>query len=1566
MPQDDPMAGLARLLPGLKADRRTAAADLDVLAGKIEAAKIEGRKAEAGDAGVLTARPQDAFSVLAMAGIGPAADLRGLAPSRVAGPFIDLDGRRLLIDVFEAGKLTPITPKGQAAPLMLVSGGSARRTRDQVSITIDAGTVWIAAGLFSNKAPADGWAGLPVRRGTARFAAAAASGTAIAAPPKGEIVLELGYEPDPANTCPDAAITAPAKLTITIDGGKATVKLAGGEARFGGTTHTVAPTEKVVWNAAENGLWFPADIKPEAIDAAAIDWRVASFDAGFRIARGGWLIPVVVNAAPQTLPQASTSGHWCFALKGDPRVGWAGLDGRVRITDPTLLIGQGIFMLVDRNAAADPGAVTRFDLWALGAGIAGRQSVTATLAAAGAVVIGCAGAGRHFAMAEARVAERLACPRDHAGRPVTTRPVTAMVMIAEEAGRLQADLIATGFAGDPPGSLRLVVENAVLATGLPALYRVSGTVDADGVIRAGTLDLVFGLLNWLPTLPDPYVSSCAGGLPLPQAGAAASGGVLRAAVSWSGDGPPALAFAGDLPPPLLGCDNPSKPDQRPARLPDRELTGQTAQGTGLRGKTEQAVWERARRAAEGFQGNESWPKARATFADRVGTLGRRPGVSLLDVSTRRHQIGVAFDTRVDQPLTHAVPQPGTVAEIDGLRFKTGLRVFALPQIQWEPVRTLDADQDLVTLGWFPTPLASASDGGPAMIRGAAKLRPAIPDLALEEMVAGFGSGDPLEVLTTLPFGMMAKIEMKGAADADAAADTATMLRPRFDRGGPLEGGHQLSLRAGTPTAAPPRQSASFRGLATQTPNGVDLASGAPLNISVLGATAGPEGAVEAMFNNEFTLFRPRVPVTRLDLSGYGSSTFSDWGNPFAAFAEAAKVQFQVMVGRTALEVVKFVSVIYPWGIRATRTVTIERRGGGGVLRRDSGWQAASAGLFDFRHVPAGGGAPVSPDYEVHPGLIRGIYDVARIRPSDRPAIDLPSGGKVLPMYFDAVAEIGTDVAHARTPVRGMLGWLHLLPVGDPIAPADLDQLLRVYGPAGGPIEVSLPLDASGFRMRLKRIEAAPAWNGPHPAIVGALRGAPQFGAGNGAWSVAAFPGPAHPDQPGEAVAAPDGVAVLRAGEAGTPLADRIRVPAPSPLLTFQDPQDLFSGASPRADYAFVQTTPTHALAFRRPRIQIGSSDITAGLPALFADVFARTTGAGVFPHPDAAIPLGGAGSHRLRVNPANGRFRLMPPVAMAPGPVQIVLSDDVDAGSRIDYAASSITLAIEEDSWSLTMPRVKVWTDILGLTDVTGMQADIIGGSTLRPKLTAINSLMHPVLEDIMTFLPGFSSRPEIAPIDLAATNLKYKVKLKTVAEKEVKLGPLDLKVGAVFEAGTDEVDIPPDLLPPGSPPTESKVEFVGGGISVALEGESPTKPWKVVYGAEFSLGGKTYMPQLTTDPSGGGAVVGSFSKASFELKAYIGIGVGGKLGPFKAEASVGIGPVIVYEGDWGFGGFVFFDAKVDVKIVTVGVYGEFSLMIVKKADGDYAAYEGEVGIYVKIMFFSIKASIGFSKEDKI
>ncbi|MEN2989689.1 hypothetical protein WG926_15340 [Tistrella sp. BH-R2-4] len=1562
MPTADFKAGLSLAILGLTPDKRTAATDIEAL-----------RRAAADD---LPIRASDAFLDLAVVGLGPAADSLAFKPSRIIGPFRDPAGGRFLFDVFDPATLTPITPKGQTQPILLVSSGSARQLRGEVSFRFGAGSIWLAAGLFSAKAPADGYAGLRITGGNARFKAAGPVGTTIAAPPVGQITLDLDAPPMPADPCQDAVITPPAKLVITIDGGTVTVALDGGGADLAGTHFAFDPADRVVWSPDDRGLWFTTTVTPAVVDAKAIDWRVAEIDGRFTVARAGWLLPVATGTAPQSLPEASGAGHWLMALRGAARVRWSGLDGGVAITDPRLTIGAGRFLLTDRDARADAGSAMRLGLWPLmpGAG-PGRQPLVVDLPAAPMVVIGCVGHDRHIAATIGVVGGVLSRPVDHRGRPVAMAPTQVVAMVTRMGDDTRIDLAGTAAAGAAAGDLRLVVENALLHVTPPLLQRLAGVIDAQGDIAEGTLDLIFGVANWLPTLPDPYVSSCfhqSGRMPGAAAGTAAGAAAtpMKASCHWAMDAAATVGFSATLDLPALACNPASQGGSRPYPKPSRDqqppLPGQTAAGTGLRGRDEAAAWAAARKRAHGAGTPDNRSKAENAWVSNTGDISRRAGVALLDVSTARHQIGVEFEA-ARPVLTHADPLGQNGFMLDGLRVKTRLRVFALPQIQWEPVRTLDADQDLMTLGYFPTPLASASDGGRAVIAGRqAVLRVAIPDLALDDLVAGFEAGDPLDILTTLPFGIRARLALKPAADGASAADTARFTRPRFDHGQPLTGGLQLTLRAGTPTATAPRESAGFQGIATQTANGVDLASGAPLNISVLGATLGPDAAVEAMFNNEFTLHKPRVPVTRLDLSGYGSSSFSDWGNPFAAFAEAAKVQFQVMVGRTALEVVKFVSVIYPWGIRATRTVTIERQGGGGVLRRDSGWQAASAGLFDFRRQPAGGGAAIATPYDIHPGLIRGLYDVGRIRPADRPSIGLPGGGRVQPMYFDCTALIGTNAADTRTPARGMLGYLHLEPVGAPISPDDLDQLLATYGAPGGPVDVSLPLDTTGFRCRIRRIEAAPSRDAGSPVVVGALRGTPHFGSGNGAWSVAAFPGPGDLATPPDAAPVADGVAILRAGEAGVPQNDRVHVPAPAAVIRFQDPRDLFAGAAPLVDYAFIQTTPTHSFAFRRPQIGIGGHDITAGLPALLADVFARSGASGIFPPPDATITLGGAGSYRLRVNPANGLFRLMPPVAMVPGALQIMLSDDADASTRIDYGESAITLTIDEAAWSLDMPRLKLWTDMLGLTDVTGMRASIIGGSHQTPRLVDIASLMHPVLDAILTFLPGFTGRPDVAPIDLAATNVKYKAKLKTVAEKEVELGPLHLKVGAVFEAGTDEVDIPPDLLPPGSPATEAEVSFVGGGISLGLDGSIPLTPWMVVYGAEFGLGGKTYMPSLTSGPGGGTAITGTFSKASFELKAYIGFGLGGRIGPFKAEVSVGIGPIIVYEGDWGFGGFVFFDAKVDLKVITVGVYGEFSLMIVKKADADYAKYEGEVGIYAKVLFFSIKVSVGISHENEI
>ena len=181
-------------------------------------------------------------------------------------------------------------------------------------------------------------------------------------------------------------------------------------------------------------------------------------------------------------------------------------------------------------------------------------------------------------------------------------------------------------------------------------------------------------------------------------------------------------------------------------------------------------------------------------------------------------------------------------------------------------------------------------------------------------------------------------------------------------------------------------------------NGVDLVSGAPLGLSVLGDTKPDPGDVETVFNQDMAA-NPKVPVTRIDLSGYGGSNFSDWNDPFAAFAATAKVQFELMIARTALEVVKVNTVLHPWGIRVTRSVTIERRPGGGMIRRDSGWQAFTPGIFDYRYFDSAVNDIVVAPYGSTPGFSAGCSTSAIS--GRHPAQTSRRGWTLVPYYFDA-------------------------------------------------------------------------------------------------------------------------------------------------------------------------------------------------------------------------------------------------------------------------------------------------------------------------------------------------------------------------------------------------------------------------------------------------------------------------------------------------------------------------------------------------------------------------------------
>ena len=875
-----------------------------------------------------------------------------------------------------------------------------------------------------------------------------------------------------------------------------------------------------------------------------------------------------------------------------------------------------------------------------------------------------------------------------------------------------------------------------------------------------------------------------------------------------------------------------------------------------------------------------------------------------------------------------------------------MRVVMLPQTQWEPVRTLDADQDIMTMGWFPTPLASATDGGASQIgTRSQRLMPVIPQDALDGTLRAFRDGVPVGVRTTLPFGLIAAIGLQPHDTPQRRADRYALTRPRFPDEDSVGGLHVTAhAEGGRPDLG--GVSPTFHGRMRQLLNGVDLVTGADLGISVLGETLQPAGSVERVFNDDMAA-RPRVPVTRVDLSGYGGSNFSDWNNPFAAFAETAKVQFHLMIGRTALEVIKVNSVLHPWGVRVTRSVTIERRPGGGVIRRDSGWQAFTPGIFDYRYFDPGVNDIVVAPYRFDAGVFRGLFNVRNIRPA--PGQVFANGTATLvPYYFDA--DVALDGAPGRIPSVGVLGYLQVEPNGVPAAEAALRALVQAQGPIGGPVDTWMDFGGSGLPFRARRVEVGLALDAGNPLFVATVRGMPKLPT-TGAWSVVTRPAASVPPGGGEAVPVAEnrGVPVIRRYPVRYNAGDDTVFSEP-PLVgaagdyRFADAADLLTPAAPANDYALLQSTPTHAFLFPRPAVPAtGPPRIESTARPALADILSRTTSKGAFPPPGNTIELA-AGSVHFAVG-ATGKLALSAPISVVGHPTPLRLAGTPGHGSSLFYDTAALRLELFEERWEAEFTGLRVWSDIVGLNRLTGSELHIVGSTERRPQIAELKSLLLQEIEDILRYIPIFGMRGTQGPIDLAATNAKHELKL-------------DLKVGTT---------IPPSSVsfPAGSGiklklfvKQSTSIDLATSGLrasatfGASLEGRVPL--FSVGVAAVFLIVSGQVTFSITS-------LAGTVTSEKLELTAFVGIGIAGEIGPFKAEAFLGIGFLLSYDfvtDQTRYGGLVALEASVDLVIVKVQIRAELKGVVYDDAGVTKCDYGGSVKVQVDLfLIFSISAT---------
>lgn len=1294
----------------------------------------------------------------------------GRARDATHGPFVDDLGREWWVDTY-VDDLPFITFAREAhgAPLLLIPDESAFRSEERVELA--AGTVWIAAGLFSSKAPA-GFVGFRINGGTLSLDGPTHGSNPILLHPQGSITLELDLVA-PVETGPAGnGCTLPAQATIRVSpGGIDLVESDDLSIELDGSTHTLHRNpEPPRFEPALRSVYIPYAVEAETFVPNGPPSSLYTLDGDGEIEDGGWTIPVT-HAGHFELGDASGIGAAALTVTGGLTASWRGLDGGpIRFRRTLAEVSPGLVTIVS------PAAETRrhtasIALWDE-MSTPRRSSLNVRFQKPSPLVLLRSTLGVEQIVATASVMTHVDRPLYASGRrPGVTRPDTSVRWLQDGNGR-RVQIVAPSRPVSSTVMLRpqvmsLAISNALLRTSpIDALF-MSGRLAEDAGVSAGALVFVYQLHDVLPILPDPYAANV--DIRTSSSRAVTTAGLL-ARVQWASPSTPQLTLAAAAPRDIGERLSDLLPMPLPATSPrsDESLTA--------------GLYE--------------------LFDRSVGSLAAG-AVRLLDLSSHADQLGVALTLSAGTTRVLRAPEV-TIQDLHLATPGVNVRVLMQPQVQWEPVITPQPSPDPA----FPGTLYSVDDGGPGLIgANTVRLVPIAPVPVAEEIVHALESGEVSgAALFTLPFGIKAVATMPGRRlPGTTHASTLRLRRPTF---GALTGGRHFRLAA----TFVPNDGRSIPGAAVQLSNA--SAGGASVRMSVLdSAKAGPGFSTGAQFN---ATFKPGgtaegVPISAIDLSGYGESGVSLWTyeNPQAG-AAIVEVRFDVLNGRTAYEVVQEMSVCWPSEAIFVRTITMERKGDARVIRSDSGWTEAAPGTF---RLPGFDGV-------FHPGAIKGYHNITQIREVGALVEPLP-GVIFQPVLFNADVAVEHVTLGQRTttldangepaafvPVTDVVGYVQRAPQ-TMLTHAQLAALFKSQGPIGSAMDCEIDVGGSGLRMRVTGAYAE-AVGGNTFAV--AARGMPILP--HGQWSVTrtdnAFNGAEdHEPQPVERTAA---VPLIREGPA------TLKNALNANPYRFADPADLLS-ASPAFDYSLLFATEVFRLLFVRPRLDVdanhvGRRQVSSFVRPLLADPYAVVSTSAIFPRAKHCLRFPTTPS--LDILPGN-HLRL-PPVAFK---VEPFLSKEQAKTSNwkmtLEYADETGRLTevkVTLDT-TATPPATLVMSPMSTVLDTgpfTGLMR-IVGDLEARSPATVVNpsvvfgSVLAPV-GDIMTILRDLSL-PFAMAASIAGADDKALIFRQTIHINIAKI----LKEVFHFDVGAED-----DVIETGFGKIKGDIEV---GIFISLSGKT-------------------------------------------------------------------------------------------------------------------------------------------------
>jgi hypothetical protein len=1134
---------------------------------------------------------------------------------------------------------------------------------------VPAGSIWFASQLLAPAAPASSWTGLQVNGGTLRFSGPVTfSGTEVVVPAGVTVSLTATSTPQtpsggsgPGQDSRNAQVEVPASFRLVIEPGAAsfTAQASARLAAFGYDSELDPTPGPVQYDPALDVLTVPLAAASTSFAGSSVA-SVFSLTGTAPVTAAAWGLPVIVTTAAQ-LTEATGTGSLLLWLDPGLTGTWLGQSDPVDLNALALVATPSALRVVAGQARSERVIQQPTVPAAPPAAPPGR--ITLRWTTSFPITFDSEAHGIEGVLTQAGLSAVFDRPVDLNGNRVPLRATSIMVVfLASTAGTF---MLVDG-ALDPPSGRKVVgfsLINALLRATWPSHVAIYGNYDGT-TLDPASVQLGYQLTAFVPTLPDPYAASYGSLLPALDQGNA---GLLTSKLAWTGT---SSAFDFQLPGDgvkALAALSRSHPNPFEATDQDSHLASEAvkALGGGLR-------------------------------------FEQQPSLILLDVSTNVDQFGVAFASVTRDAAT------GTLS-IDAMTVQTDsahLQLVTLPAVQWEAVETVQDPDPLPLPQW----VTFANSGVPTVIGvPTTQLVPVHPSAALTVLVKNFEEPAPLATFArfTLPFGMLAVSSLHGREPADPRSATVAFNRPSD---GTYEGAHQLRIDA-IDDSLTPDQTPALPGYTVQLP----LAK--PGNRSVLG------NDVTTIFNTYVGAggTRRMVPVTRIDISGYGESLFSDWENPYADPTAVVQARFDVLIGRTAYEIIKVRSVLFPYGQPVVRTITIQRRNNAVVTRSDSGWQSVGDGEYVFP------GSPII----THPGVVNRITNVVNIH--DTGQVLTVGGVEMAAVYFDGDldldgAPIGVSGRREPVPAKAQFGFIQISAV-PLITPAQYADLLTQAGPLGGPVDCGINIGQGPQVMRLHRVDVGATQGLGGPEFVMTAWGAPAF-PGGGQWSVVQIDGPVTAPV---AVAKDRGLPLIRAGAAGSP-------PSVSSPFRFADPIDLAQPTNPASDYAVLHSMGTQRALYPRPFIKATDpTRIVSTLPGTIADPYTLGTSTGPYPSPDKTIPFTTA-AWALIVD-GNGNYRLDLPSPFPAGVGRRTIRAAGSVTSDVDYSAAQISYLVDTSQpipWQFKLDQVTKIMNSSALGDIIQLTSNVhaVAGAPAQfqqPNLMLGGSLS--VVQDLLTIL---------------------------------------------------------------------------------------------------------------------------------------------------------------------------------------------------------------------------------------